>query len=173
MKKLLFGTLICSLLILAACGDNASSAEEEGTNENNASAEENNSENDNNEAELTREDEIEAFVIEVIEENINSTDITDIRVNEHQGTDDPDDFLVLIDLTWNVKNRAGTTQEMLEMYNSHIGAKLAKLEDVEEVTIFWEVPYLAEGENIVKANLHRDGENMYFEEHWFNGHIFN
>lgn len=122
--------------------------------------------------ELSRKEQL-VYEVEKIVKEFNSTSIKDVTVNDHLGTDDPNDYLLLIYLSFDAKNRAGTAKDMIEMYNNELGSKLATQIDITEVAIFWEVPYLKEGDNIAKANLQREGDNMFFEEVWFNGTIFN
>lgn len=111
------------------------------------------------EPEVTREDEIRDAVEAIIKEDLNSTNIKEVKVNLHMGRDDGT-YLVLPHLKWNVKNRAKTTREMLQMYSDNIAAKLADEEDVSEITIFWEVPYHQEGDNVAKYEYTRAGNNM-------------
>ncbi|MGR5939088.1 hypothetical protein ACT7CW_00110 [Bacillus pacificus] len=49
---------------------------------------------------------------------------------------------LLVHLSFDAKNSAKTSKDMIEMYNNDIGAKVGKSEkNVQELTIFWEVPY--------------------------------
>lgn len=96
-----------------------------------------------------------------------STSIKKIEINKHYGTDDPDDYIALIYLSFDAKNTVSTTKKMVEMYSSDLAAKLADEKKIYEIAIFWEVPCLKEGMNVVKFNLTRDGENMVFREKWF------
>lgn len=120
--------------------------------------------------EQTPEQQIEAKAKEIINE-LRTTSVKEIKVNQHMGTDDPDDFLVLIHLSFDAKNTVKTTRDMLDLYNNEIGARLADVDRVSELTIFWEVPYLADG-NIAKANLVKVDAGMAFEDVWFDGRIF-
>lgn len=149
MKKFLF---LVTLLFLAACSSDP--AEEVNLDE------------------LSQPELIEHKVKEAVEE-FNSTSILNITVNENSGTDEADDYIVLVDLSFDAKNKAGTAKDMIEMYNNDLGAKLAEVEGANELTIFWQVPYLKENENIAKANLLKEDGNMYFEEVWFDNNIFN
>ncbi|AUS03503.1 hypothetical protein M5W76_22120 [Paenibacillus larvae] len=101
-----------------------------------------------------------------------STSIKEIMINEHMGTDDPDDYIVLAHLSFDAKNRAKTAKDMIDMYASDLAANLAKSKNVTEVTVFWEVPYLKEGINIAKTNFLRKGDNMYIENAWHDPNIF-
>ncbi|PDM37829.1 hypothetical protein CMV37_11975 [Bacillus cereus] len=95
------------------------------------------------------------------------TSIKKIEVNEHAGTDNPDDYILLLHLSFDTKNTKQTTKEMIEDHNNEIGVKVAKeLKNVQEVAVFWEAPYIKKGDNIVKANLERSGDKMMFKENW-------
>ena len=64
-------------------------------------------------------------------------------INENAGTDELDDYVALVYLTWNVQNSPKTSKEMLDMYSSDLAAYLAsECPNVSEVAIFWQVPYL-------------------------------
>ena len=56
---------------------------------------------------------------------------------------------------------------MLERYSDDLAATLAKHQNIEEITVFWEVPYHLEGSNSVKTNYLRSGERMAIEDRWF------
>lgn len=89
----------------------------------------------------------------------NQTDVDRIEINENYGTDAYGDYVALVYLTWNVKNSAGTTTDMLRMYSDDLAATIGTdLLNIEEVAIFWTVPYLnASG----KWAYSRKGEGMY------------
>jgi hypothetical protein len=115
----------------------------------------------------TREDEIMIGIEQIVKEQYGSTSIKEIDINQHYGTDDTDDYIALIYLSFDAKNTVGTSKEMIEMYGSDLAARLADEKDISEITIFWEVPYLKEGVNIAKFNLVREGEDMVFKDKWF------
>ncbi|MDA1690224.1 MULTISPECIES: hypothetical protein [Bacillus] len=104
---------------------------------------------------------------ESIAKGLMGTSIKKIEVNEHAGTDNPDDYILLLHLSFDTKNTKQTTKEMIEDHNNEIGVKVAKeLKNVQEVAVFWEAPYIKKGDNIVKANLERSGDKMMFKENW-------
>ncbi|AST93490.1 hypothetical protein BC6307_20565 [Sutcliffiella cohnii] len=120
---------------------------------------------ENIEVELTEKEKIERTVEQIVDEDFNGTTISQLLVNENLGLGDGS-YIVLPHLVWDVKNRAGTTREMLEMYSDHLAAKLADY-NVSEVTVFWEVPYHLEGNNSAKFNYERQGDGMAIGERWY------
>lgn len=109
------------------------------------------------------EDTIKETIKFRITEKYNSTDITEITINENAGTDELDDYVALVYLTWNVKNSPKTSKEMLDMYSSDLAAYLAnECPNVSEVAIFWQVPYLTT--NTSKWTYTRNGDNMYLTD---------
>lgn len=105
--------------------------------------------------EMTTEDIIRAR----IEEKYRDTDVESITLNEHAGTDVEDDYIALVRLTWNVKNSGKTSKEMLSMYSSDLAATVAeKCPNVQEIAIFWTVPYLNDN---AKCAYERKNGNMY------------
>lgn len=112
--------------------------------------------------------EIEATVKERVSDEYTQASILDLRINEHLGTEDnDDDYIVLAYLKWDRRNKAETTRGMLEKYSDDLAATLAKHQNIEEITVFWEVPYHLEGSNSVKTNYLRSGERMAIEDRWF------
>ena len=108
---------------------------------------------------------IEKLAKQIINEDLKNTTINKIEVNEHMGRNDGT-YLVLPYLKWSVKNSAKTTMEMLEMYSDHLAAKLADDKNVSEITVFWEVPYHLEGNNVAKFMYERSGDGMAKVDKW-------
>lgn len=137
-------------------------------NETEAAEKEESQENEvkEDEADLSREEEIQAAVEDVIAEDFKGTDIDKIAVNENLGLEDGS-YIVQPHLTWNVKNKEKTTREMLEQYSDHLAAKLAAETDVSEITVFWEVPYHKEDNNVAKFSYTREDDKMMVEEAWY------
>ena len=83
-----------------------------------------------------------------------------IEINEDLGTDAEGDYIALVYLTWDVKNKPDMTETMLQMYSDDLAASLAKDHpEVQEVALFWKVPYL--GEKTSKWSYERKGNGMY------------
>ena len=64
-------------------------------------------------------------------------------------------------------NNAKRTKNLIEMYSEDLAANLAKEDDISEVTVFWEVPYHLEGQNIAKFTYTKSGEGMAIGERWY------
>lgn len=118
------------------------------------------------EEELSREEEIQAIIESIIDEDIDRTVINSNDVNYNAGLDDGS-YLALPKLTWEVKNSADTTRDMLKQYSDHIAAKLAEVSDISDVTVFWEVPHHKEGDNVAKFEYSRQDDGMAIGEVWF------
>lgn len=106
---------------------------------------------------LGRPDEIEATIEEVAKDQ-HGVHIEKVTVN---GEDE--NYIVLINVKWGVKNRAKTTREMTRMLSDELANAVAG-DDISEITTFWEIPYHLEGDNSAKFNY--DGEGKLTEE-WF------
>lgn len=174
MKRFLLLILSTILLFsLVACSDNDDNTEVENKaedaeveEETDTNGEEVQDEEEPKEEELSREDKIKSVVEAIIHDDLNSTDVNKLEVNENLGLDDGS-YIVLPHLKWNVKNKEKTTREMLEMYSDHLAVKLAEESDVSEITVFWEVPYHLEGDNIAKFMYERSGDGMAKTDNWF------
>lgn len=91
---------------------------------------------------LTEKEQIEKILTERIEEYHNAV-IDRITINDDLGTEDENDYIALVYLTWNTKNGGKLSKEMLKMYSDDLAATLANENDtVREIAIFWTVPYL-------------------------------
>ena len=150
MKKIFSLMLLSFILVLGACGSEDESKED--TTE--------------VKKELERDEEIEALAKEIVGDDFNKTDIKKIAVNKNMGLDDGS-YIVLPHLTWDVKNKEKMTREMLSQYSNHLAAILADESDISEITVFWEVPYHKEGENIAKFNFTREGDGMAKGDVWY------
>lgn len=108
--------------------------------------------------------EIKKIVKSIVSSDLNKTIVKDIAVNNYQAEENK--YIVLPHLKWEVENSKKTTVEMLEMYSDHIAATLYEQSGVEEITVFWEVPYHVTGDNIAKFNYLRKDGGMAKNEKW-------
>ncbi len=106
-------------------------------------------------------------VEDIIRNNYDATVIKDITVNENLGTDEEGDYIVLAYLSFDRKNSKKMSREMTLMYSSDLGARMADVPEVYELTVFWEVPYHSNNGNVAKFNLQRNAQGMYFAEEWY------
>lgn len=105
---------------------------------------------------------IEAAARAIVAEHYTQTDVSRVTVNEDYGTEADDDFVLLVYLTWNVKNSAKMTKEVLAMYSEDFAARVGSdLENVQEVALFWTVPYFSETDIAIKYSYERRGAGMY------------
>ena len=89
------------------------------------------------------EKKLQDYAVKIITENYTYTSIESISINENLGTDEDGDYIILARLTWNQKNKASTSKEMLSMYSSDFAARIGTEQpSVKEVAIFWTIPYL-------------------------------
>ena len=109
-------------------------------------------------------EEIKKIVKNIVSTDLSETKINDLTVNNYQGEENK--YIVLPHLKWEVENSKKTTVEMLEMYSDNIAAKLYEQPGIEEITVFWEVPYHLEGENIAKFNYTRTTTGMAKNDKW-------
>ncbi len=117
------------------------------------------------------EAEIRSIIRSRVSEQYEDTSILDIRVNEDLGSDEG--YIVLVDLSFDRQNSAGTSKEMVDMYASDLAAHIAEeTDDVNEMVSFWEVPYLQGSGNIIKITTERTDDGMAFVERWYEPSIF-
>ena len=98
------------------------------------------------------------------------TKIDDITVNPDLGTEKNDDYVVLVRLTWNVKNSSEQSKKMLEMYSEDMAARMYQdLPEVQELAVFWTVPYLNNGN--AKISFERANGGMRYSDKVFDGNF--
>lgn len=121
-----------------------------------------NENNDNNEEEPEEEsieDEIKDEVNHIVDEDLDDTEVTEIRVNEDASVDE-ERYIVLVNLTWNVNNKPKRTAEMINMYSARLAVNLEDYDKIYELVDFWEVPYHKEGTNIIKNTYENTDDGM-------------
>lgn len=111
---------------------------------------------------MTEQKTIENSARAICVENYKSATISNILVNENLGTDAENDYIILMELTWNTKNSKDTTKKMLAMYSEDFAARIGKeLKNVSEVTILCKVPYYSETDTAIKYTYTRKDNDMY------------
>ncbi len=109
------------------------------------------------------EKELQDYAVKIIMENYMHTDIESLTINENLGTEEDGDYIILAKLTWNQKNKASTSLNMLSMYSSDFAARIGTDQPpVNEVAIFWTIPYL-ENAN-AKWSYERSDYGMYLSD---------
>lgn len=107
---------------------------------------------------LTTEDYIQANLRSYVSD-YDYTTIDSITINDDAGTDTPDDYIALVNLTWSQKNSQETTEKMLDMYSQDMAARIYKdSSNVQEICIFWSIPYLNAS---AKWSFERGSNGMY------------
>lgn len=108
----------------------------------------------------TPEKKLEDYIWSRVHNEYDRTTVDRITINEDLGTDTEGDYIALVYLTWDVKNKPDMTETMLQMYSDDLAASLAADHpEVQEVAIFWQVPYL--GANTSKWSYERRDGAMY------------
>lgn len=145
---ILFSMLLCSLI---SCGEKPEQA-----NQSRNTGEEINVED------LSGADKIDYVIRNIVSEKYKDTILDTLTINENAGTDNEEDFIALAYLTWNVKNKADTTKQMLAMYSEDLAARVGEnLPEVSEISVFWTVPYHDESNTSIKYTYERKEGEMY------------
>lgn len=100
---------------------------------------------------------------DIIEDRIweyDYTDVDSISINKDYGTKTKNDYIALVNLTWEQKNSASLSKEMISMYSEDLAAFVGKkCKNVHEICIFWTVPYLNDAS--AKCSYERKHGGMY------------
>lgn len=107
----------------------------------------------------------EGKIEQVILKKLSHTEIVGISINDNLGKNDGSK-IALIKLIWHQTNGPELTRKMLRMYSATIANNFEGEKGINEVVIFWEVPYHMEGGNIAKFNYFRQNEEMYVGKEW-------
>jgi len=171
MKRKTLATLCCIFIfgsIFSALGGSGETKSPDNSAPSSAVIQEDSSDSLNDNSSLTQveemsEDEkIKNAAFDIIKENYSSTVIDDISINEDLGSETPGDYIILAYLTWNVKNSASTTTEMMALYSEDFAARVGSdIPNVSEISIFWTIPYYSESDVAVKYSYERKDAGMY------------
>ena len=120
--------------------------------------------------EISEYDKVKTQIKSYINANYTNTILDDLTVNDDLGTDADGDYVVLVNLTWNQKNTGKTSQEMLDMYSSDMAARIYQdMPEVQELCIFWTVPYLNDGTD--KISFERKDNGMAYMDKVFDNNF--
>lgn len=126
-----------------------------------SNVEENTNEVTTEEESSTPQAQIEKAIRQRIGDEYTYTDIDSITINENLGTEDVEgDYIALVNVTWTQKNSGSTSKEVLSMYSEDLAAYIGQeCPNVQEIAIFWTVPYLDNAN--AKCSYERKGDGMY------------
>lgn len=109
--------------------------------------------------------EVVDFIVQKVSDDFDRTTVDRISYNANLRTSDSGDYVLLVYLTWDVKNTALTARPVLELYAKDFAATVAtELPQVSEVTTFWVAPYINGDSTAYKFNCVRNGDKMAIED---------
>lgn len=121
------------------------------------------------EAPIDEKTKIERKVYAYVTEYMDTT-VNRVTINDNYGSEADGDYIVLVYLTWDVKNSGKTSKEMLDLYSSDMAAKMYDdLPSVQELCIFWTVPYLNDGQ--AKISFERNSSGMVYMDTVFDSNF--
>ena len=90
--------------------------------------------------------EVKDIVQSYIDDNYTFTSIDRIDVNPDLGTDAEGDYIALVYLVWDQKNSGKTSKDVLDLYSQDMAVRMYDdLPEIQELCVFWTVPYLNNG----------------------------
>lgn len=106
-------------------------------------------------------DDAEIEIKTIIKENYKTTSIEKIEINEDMGSSEKNKLIALVYLSFDALNTSKTAYNMVEMYSDDLAANIGKDNDtVNQIAVFWKVPYIDEDETLAKFSYERSGEHM-------------
>ncbi|WP_144458645.1 hypothetical protein [Bacillus pumilus] len=118
---------------------------------------------DNSEADELEmvKDDAEIEIKKIIEKNYKTTSIEKIEINEDMGSSEKNKLIALVYLSFDALNTSKTAYNMVEMYSDDLAANIGKENDtVNQIAVFWKVPYIDEEKTLAKFSYERSGEQM-------------
>ena len=110
---------------------------------------------------------IERFVKKKFKDEYGGSELDSITINEHLGTENPDDYILLVYADFKRKKFADTTEKMINMYSSDLAASIAeKYPEVQEVVVMWDAEYI--GVSAKCSYERRDDGRMYIMDKMWN-----
>lgn len=114
------------------------------------------------------EDELESLksvaeyeIESIIEDNYKAASIEKIEINQDMSTDQDNKLIALVYLSFDFKNSAQTSYNMVEMFSDDLASKIGTDNNtINQMAIFWKVPYIDEDEILAKFSYERSGKQM-------------
>lgn len=117
-----------------------------------------------------KKDKIREVIEDRIFEEYDQTRVDHVSINEDLGTKKDGDYIALVYLIWNVKNSGSMSKRMISMYSEDLAATVGKeCSNVQEITIFWTVPYLDDAS--AKCSYERKSGGMYETDTMFDSNF--
>lgn len=118
---------------------------------------------------------IETDIVKFINEDKglgDATEIIRISINENLGTEDPDDYVVLVYPRWNRQNTKETTSEMMRKYCDTTANFISENNpNIQELVLFWTIPYQAKEGISAKCRYERNEYGLQLDRLSTNGLI--
>lgn len=99
-----------------------------------------------------------------------ATEVTRISINEDLGTENPDDYIVLVYPRWNRQNGKDLTSEMIRMHCDTMAKYVSENNpNVHELVLFWNIPYHKEEGVSAKCGYRRNENKLELDRSSTNG----
>lgn len=109
----------------------------------------------------TLKSEAEYEIESIVEDNYKAASIEKIKINLDMSTDQDNKLIALVYLSFDFKNSAQTSYNMVEMFSDDLASKIGTDNNtINQIAVFWKVPYIDEDETLAKFSYERSGEHM-------------
>lgn len=109
----------------------------------------------------TLKSETEHEIESIVEDNYKAASIEKIEINQDMSTDQDNKLIALVYLSFDFKNSAQTSYNMVEMFSDDLASKIGTDNNtINQIAVFWKVPYIDEDETLAKFSYERSGEHM-------------
>lgn len=111
----------------------------------------------------TLKNEAEYEIESIVEDNYKAASIEKIEINQDMSTDQDNKLIALVYLSFDFKNSAQTSYNMVEMFSDDLAAKIGSdNESISQLSVFWKVPYISD-KSAAKFSYERSGDNMIIQ----------
>lgn len=100
------------------------------------------------------------------------TSLKKLELNNNLGTDNTEDYIALIYLSYDQPHSEETTKKWIDEYTSHLAASLTEETDITSLAIFWETPRFKDNWNTAKFNLTKKEGEFYFDSENYDRTVF-
>lgn len=110
----------------------------------------------------SRDGEIRKLVTEIHDDKYMGSEVVEIEVNENLGLNDGS-YVVLAHFSYTRPNDEEKTLDFVTKYSEDLAARLAEIEDISGVTVFYEAPRFLDSGNATKYTYKRSGDAMVLD----------
>ncbi|NUI58974.1 hypothetical protein HUN88_04220 [Bacillus amyloliquefaciens] len=105
----------------------------------------------------TEEDQIN----DLVENNLKNVSVDKIELNQDMSKNKEKQYIALVHLSFNLKNTPERAKKITQTYSEDLAARISdKVKSVDQLIIFWKIPYLNDNAVLAKNSYVRSGSHF-------------